>query len=48
MGVSMPLPRWAVISSLSQGMSAAVLPGALPAARAVTTLLSMCSQFGPA
>src|SRR5579872_6344961 len=46
--VSTPLPCEAVTCSFSQGISSAVAPGALPAAFAVTTLPSMCSQFGPA
>ncbi|MGY4420194.1 hypothetical protein ACVWY2_002619 [Bradyrhizobium sp. JR6.1] len=45
---SRPLPRWEITSSFSQGMSAGVAPGALPAVRAVTALPSTCSQFGPA
>ena len=44
----MPLPRCDVTSSLSQGMSFGVAPGALPTAFPATALPSMCSQFGPA
>src|SRR5262249_22582411 len=42
-----PEPRCAVTSSLSQGISLAVLPATLATALPTTALPSACSQFGP-
>jgi hypothetical protein len=44
---SSPLPRWATTASLSQGMSAAVVPGASATTLPVTALPSLASQLGP-
>src|SRR5262249_51878311 len=45
---SVPLPRCAVTSSLSHGISPAVCPATLATALPTTALPSTCSQLGPA